>query len=631
MRMTFCRALILLRHRNLLSPVDLLTLFFDLLKCPDKTLRRFLRDHIINDVKGVNTKQKDARLNSSLQNFMFKMLASSEKSAAKTSLDVMIELYQKSVWRDAKTVNVIATACLSDVTKIMVTAIKFFLGKDEGGEDKNDDSDDEEELPTVKSVAMANKVNKKSRKREKLLDNIKKAHRKKKKKDKVESFNFSALHLIHDPQGFAEKLYKKLDGLKEKFEVKLMFLDLISRLIGTHELFLLSFHQYIARFITPHQREVVQMLQFAAQAAHELVPADAVEPVIRAIVNNFVTERNAAEVMAVGLNAVREICKRCPLAMDQTLLRDLAGYKSYKDKGVMMAARSLIALYKSTNPELLHKKDRGRTTEAMAENRIKQYGEVDARDYVPGAEAVSLEAEEQPLADEEQGHESDSDGWVDVQHSDEDFDLEEEIEEEEEEEEEELADDQDDEEKSSPSPSTSKSRKILKAKRKSKGSQSQELLSLEERKQKAANVASNRILTDADFKKIDAAQLRKQVTGFKKGKKRKMVEVDDDEEEKRSKGREELVDLASIEMVHKKRKHDKETRMASIMEGRKDRDKYGSRKGKASEHASTTHKEKAKKKSFMMVKHKIKRKAKRSFSEKARDLKKAMLRAKKFR
>ena len=49
------------------------------------------------------------------------------------------------------------------------------------------------------------------------------------------------------------------------------------------------------------------------QAAHELVPPDAIEPVLRAIVNNFVTERNSSEVMAIGLNAVRELCKRCPL------------------------------------------------------------------------------------------------------------------------------------------------------------------------------------------------------------------------------------------------------------------------------------------------------------------------------
>ena len=45
-------------------------------------------------------------------------------------------------------------------------------------------------------------------------------------------------------------------------------------------------------------------------SAHELLPPDGVEPALKAIINNFVTERNSAEVMAVGLNAVRELCAR---------------------------------------------------------------------------------------------------------------------------------------------------------------------------------------------------------------------------------------------------------------------------------------------------------------------------------
>ena len=40
----------------------------------------------------------------------------------------MIELYRKNVWRDERTVNVIASACFSDVSKLTVTALKFFLG-----------------------------------------------------------------------------------------------------------------------------------------------------------------------------------------------------------------------------------------------------------------------------------------------------------------------------------------------------------------------------------------------------------------------------------------------------------------------------------------------------------------------
>lgn len=44
--------------------------------------------------------------------------------------------------------------------------------------------------------------------------------------------------------------------------------------------------------------------------------------------------------------------------MNSDLLGDLAGYKSYKDKSVMMATRSLIQLFRTVNPELLARKDK---------------------------------------------------------------------------------------------------------------------------------------------------------------------------------------------------------------------------------------------------------------------------------
>jgi len=463
-------------------------------------------------------------------------------------------------------------------------------------EDKDDDDDD---LPTIKDVKMANKVNKTTRKREKMLKNVKKAHKKTKKSKKAESFNFSALHLIHDPQKFAEelcKLYMK-EGGKLKFEVTILFADLISRLIGTHQLIVLNYYKKIADYLRPHQKEVVNMLQYAAQAAHELIPHDDIQPVVSAIANNFITERNSSEVIAIGLNAMREICKRCPFALDETLLRDLAEYKSYKDKGVMMAARSLISLYRTSQPELLHKKDRGRPTEAMVEDsaNLKKYGEIDAKDFIPGAEVVEVSEVNQGKLEKENNHQqnskkrkrqdtsgsesgSDDDEWHDVVHSD-------------------------DEGQDEP----------------------QDTTSLEERKAKAMEVTSNRILTDADFKRIEAAQLRKQVQGFSKSRnKRRRLDEDKPAVVNSAKPRDELVDLANIEMIHKKRKHDKESRLATVMEGRKDREKFGGRKGKMNEHASTTNKDKAKKKNFMMMKHKIKRKAKASFVDKQKKLRNSL-------
>lgn len=167
--------MIQLRNKSLLEPTALLSLFFELLKCQDKILRQFLQTHIITDIKNINAKRKNAKVNTVLQNFMFSMLKDPNARAAKMSLDIMIELYNKNIWNDAKTVNVIATlGCFSKVTKVMVASMKFFLGTDtENKEADDNDSSDSDDEPNIKEVMMANKVNKKTKKREKQLKKAK--------------------------------------------------------------------------------------------------------------------------------------------------------------------------------------------------------------------------------------------------------------------------------------------------------------------------------------------------------------------------------------------------------------------------------------------------------------------------
>ena len=53
-----------------------------------------------------------------------------------------------------------------------------------------------------------------------------------------------------------------------------MMLELIARLIGIHQLYLLNYYSFLIRFINPHQREVTKMLWFAAIASHELIPPE---------------------------------------------------------------------------------------------------------------------------------------------------------------------------------------------------------------------------------------------------------------------------------------------------------------------------------------------------------------------
>ncbi|XP_065452044.1 protein SDA1 homolog isoform X2 [Chrysemys picta bellii] len=590
--MTFCKALILLRNKNLINPTSLLELFFELLRCHDKLLRKTLYTHIVTDIKNINAKHKNNKVNTTLQNFMYTMLRDSNPTAAKISLDVMIELYRRNIWNDAKTVNVITTACFSKVTKILVAGLKFFLGKDED-EKKDSDSESEDEMPTTRDLMVRYATGKKTTKHKKKLEKAMKVLKKHKKKKKPEVFNFSAIHLIHDPQDFAEKLLKQLETSKERFEVKMMLMDLISRLVGIHELFLFNFYPFVQRFMQPHQREVTKILLFAAQASHQLVPPEIIQSVLMTIANNFVTDKNSGEVMTVGLNAIKEITARCPLAMTEDLLQDLALYKSHKDKNVMMSARTLIHLFRSLNPQMLQKKFRGKPTEASSEARIHEYGELDAKDYIPGAEILEVENKEEGGGiHEEDGwqsasfseEEDDEDGeWIDVHHSSD-------------EEQQEVAE------------------KI-------------KSMPVEEQKAKAAAVSTSRVLSQEDFQKIRLAQIAKELNSAPgKAAKRKNIEIDSDEER-----RGELLSLRDIEHLHKKPKSDKETRLATAMAGKTDRKEFVKRKTKMNPFASSTNKEKKKQKNFMMMRysHNVRTKNKRSFREKQLALRDALLKKRK--
>ncbi|XP_060791347.1 protein SDA1 homolog isoform X1 [Neoarius graeffei] len=593
LRMTFCKALILLRNKDLIDPTSLLELFFELLRCHDKLLRKTLYIHIVTDIKNINSKHKNNKLNTTLQNFMYTMLRDSNPIAAKISLDVMVELYKRNIWNDAKTVNVITTACFSKVTKILVGALTFFLGKDDE-EKKDSDSESEDEGTTARDLMVRYSTGKKTSKNKKKLEKAMKVLKKHNKKKKAEVFNFSAIHLIHDPQDFSEKLLKQLESSKERFEVKIMLMELISRLVGIHELFLFNFYPFVQRFLQPHQREVTKILLCAAQASHQLVPPEIIEPVIMTIANNFVTDRNSGEVMTVGINAIKEVVARCPLAMSEDLLQDLAQYKTHKDKNVGMSARGLIQLFRDLKPQMLHRKDRGKPTESSAEARIHDYGELEAKDYIPGAEVLDVETEEP-----EGGGEGDEEGWESASVSEEE---------------------EEDGEWVNVHHSSDEDQEEVAEKLQS--------IPVEERKAKAAAVSTSRLLTQGDFKKIRLAQMAKDMNAAPgKGQKRKSADGDEDAE------RGELLTLRDIERLHKKPKSDKETRLATAMAGRTDRKEFVRKRNKLNPYASTSNREKRKKKNFMMMKQSqnIRTKSKRSFREKQIALRDALLKKKKHK
>ncbi len=252
-------------------------------------------------------------------------------------------------------------------------------------------------------------------------------------------FNFSALHLLNDAQDFAEHLFSRLRVASQKntfnFELRLEMMNLISRLIGVHKLILLGFYDFLISYLKPHQKNVTQILAYLAQASHELVPPDSLEAVIRAVADNFIWSNCASEVVTAGLNGLREICVRAPLAMPEELLKSfMDDYKNHRDKGPMQAARALLGLYREFNPELLKKKDRGKAATINMKNvHVTKYGQINTATDVPDAELLELNSDEEEEVEEEDSDAAIDDSWSDIEEGEEgaedDGDEQEEIEE----------------------------------------------------------------------------------------------------------------------------------------------------------------------------------------------------------
>ncbi|KAJ2124121.1 Severe Depolymerization of Actin [Coemansia sp. RSA 720] len=692
LRKAIVQALILLRNRGVISNVTVMPLFFTLFRCRDKKLRSMLYSHIVNDVKVANKgKHRDHKLNKSLQSFMYTMVTAADAQdkhgegavAAKKSLDVCIELYRKNVWTDAKAVNVIVQACFSPINKIMVTAVQFFLNpmkKSEEGDEEDEDepsANGESAGKTKKNrvnfmmIQHQSNINRKTKYRTRVLDKATRIRKReqarrdgqlpdeededgivsggKKKGSSGPAVNFDALSLVHDPQGFAEKLFarvhrsatatKRGGSTADRFEVRLLLLKLISRLIGHHQLQLMAFYPFLQRYLQPHQVDVTQILALLANASHAFTPPDALQPLIRAVADNFVSDHCAPEVMCAGLNTIRAIAARQPLAVDTDLLNDLVMYRKHKDKGVMMAARSLLVLYRQINPEMLHRRDRGREAtigliSGAPGSTPLGFGEVRAAEGVEGAELLDMPSEDDDSMDEleyESALESDLDeSEVEVDESDAEVEVDES--------DAEVDETSDDEEEAEVDGLELVSDGSEMSEDEADGSGASEVEDAEPVVKKRVDMM--RFLTSEDFARIEKLKRRQRQEGS--GRQPKKSKTDDgysdySEAEAGSDDEQtgEVDDWAILGDYHSRRRRRKATyeeRMDSIRAGREGREKFSSNKAKREkEGRSLSNREKRKTKDFRMISHKrsVVTKGKRKLSQKRRELRQHITKQKK--
>ncbi|ANB12447.1 Sda1p [Sugiyamaella lignohabitans] len=603
LREKIVQSLTMLRNKGVITSEALIQNLFPILVSTDsKQLRSQVYSSIITLIKSVNQGAKNQKVNRSVQALLFNLLTDAESNGL-WATKITRELWRRGIWDDSRTVEIMTQAAQHSNIKVSISAAKFFLGADKEREEAQQ-SDDEDDSVDMTALRHKMSINKKTSKRGKKLEQALKAVKKKGQAHHSATYlNFSAIHLLRDPQGFADNLFSvhlSRGGSRLKLEQKIIFMNLISRLVGVHKLTVLGLYSFFLKYLTPKQQDVTQIMAAAAQASHDLVPPDVISPVIRKVADEFVSDGVAAEVAAAGINTIREILSRAPLAIDKTLLHDLIEYKGSKSKPVMMAARGLVGLYREIDPSMLHTRDRGKVAamalkDGDAATAGPKFGvESGTVNGIEGLELFRKWREEQGIDEnanedgndgwevatdeEEESDDESDDGWIQVE-SDQEYEISD-------------SEDEDGEKK----PDAKKS-KLDEATAVNAAADADAFMKL----------ASTTVLTPADFAKIDELKL---AAGVEKamGKHRGLRNEDQVE--------------ASTLVGPMKFKQLREEKIAAAREGKEDRE-FGSKKSKHLQKAhSTTNKDKARKKNFMMMIHKkdVQGKAKRSLRDKQKVL-----------
>ncbi len=627
-------SLVLLRNKDLINSTTLFnTLFPLLITTGSKALRALLSQKILSDLRSSNAKTTNHKLNRSTQTALFN-LVTSDRSSSKAIWAVKItrELWKRQIWTDAKAVEIMKEASLSENEKVIAGGVRFFLGGDKEREEAEDSSSDEEEGVDMNKLRHQIGINKKTKKRGRDLKRaaatVKRTER---KRNAPHPLNFSAFHLLHDPQGFVEQLFSKhLQPSKSKLtlESRLLILQLVTRLVGLHKLTLNSLYSYFLKYLNPRQQSVTTFLACLAQGTHNLVPPDLLEPCVQKIANEFISEASAGEVAAAGLNAIREICARQPLAMSDTLLQDLVMYRKSKDKGVMMAAKGLLSLYREVGATLLKRRDRGREASMglrKGEKKERKFGDVEEA----GIEGIELleawkeeerhkrreekgiqsdqETDEEELEkEEEQGWKDwdveedggdDSGGWIDVDSDGPDI---------------EISDSEEDEPPTKKARTDSDSQKITESVKNATNENSTEQQTPD--KNIVSTLATTRILTPADLAKLRELQRSSAISKTLSNGHNKSAQASN-----KVRHADDPLTAEDIELPgNLARKTTREDKIAAAKADREDKHQSTTAKRKEKKRdqgKSSTNKEKERQKNFLMTLGKAKRKGKRSLGE----------------
>ncbi len=265
----------MMRNKGLLKCDVLILKFFKLFKLQDKNLRSMIRGYIISDLKKQNQRHKNVKLNKKIQNVIYELIKQNDDEIAKRVFMIMVDLYKINVWNNEKTANIIAQGCFNRNWKIVYMACQFLIDSSVGNltfKVEGEISDEEANELMVRSALGSKKTKKKIRQLKREVHKVKRKRIRKNKNRTIQ--NFLPIDSLDSPQGFCERLFQKLKVCSFKVEVKVLMMQVLSRIIGRNGLLILNFYVFVKRYLMPHVKQIGKMFSFVSEAIHCRIPPD---------------------------------------------------------------------------------------------------------------------------------------------------------------------------------------------------------------------------------------------------------------------------------------------------------------------------------------------------------------------
>ena len=348
-RLTIVDSLSIMCKSGILSLLEVIPLFFNLMRCQDKILRKRLTDYIISSLTKVNEKHKNVNINKNIQNFCEKLLEDSNKKLARKTLNIIVNLYQKKIWNDSRTINMLANIAVNakDI-KISSAACKFFLSEYDTEQGDSSDEEDLEELKNKYKLLGKGYSQKTKKRKAKLKQLMKSIERKEERNKKIKTnTNFLPIDQLNDPYTFAEKLFHLMSSFQSgNFSHKLIILRLLGRILGRHRLIINNFFNSMIPLIKAEQKDLNIILASIIEATHDQIPPIELESLIKKLFDFFISDVLPPKQITLGLHTLYGIMERCPYCINEEYFNICEELRNYKNKSVANAARAVCNLYK---------------------------------------------------------------------------------------------------------------------------------------------------------------------------------------------------------------------------------------------------------------------------------------------